>query len=120
MFIRLGTEVVRFDEIQSFDLNCLEELRVVAHLRDRLILLNGMDAVDAVMRVCPEAFEGKRLRFVRHAWALHNLVGHPVLQVLAWLGLTRLGLRIHDALVPLPKGRYRESNQATPSKKTSS
>ncbi len=54
------------------------------------------------MRLDPAFFEGRRFRWVRSSWALHNLVGHPLLQLLAWVGHTPLGLRVHDATVPRP------------------
>ena len=61
------------------------------------------DAIDAVMALRPSALEGKRLRWARHAWALHNLVGHPLLQLLVWLGQTKLGMAVHDGTVPRPR-----------------
>jgi hypothetical protein len=33
-------------------------------------------------------------------WAVHNLIAHPVSEVLYWVGLGRLGNRLHDASVP--------------------
>lgn len=36
------------------------------------------------------------------SWAIHNLIGHPAMQILSWFGLTKLGLKIHDATCPMP------------------
>ena len=36
----------------------------------------------------------------RFQWTLHNLVGHPVSEVLYQLGLERAGNRIHDLTIP--------------------
>lgn len=33
-------------------------------------------------------------------WAIHNIVAHPVSEVLHWFGFDRLGSLIHDATVP--------------------
>jgi hypothetical protein len=101
--VRLGRLIVPRARVRAIDLTHIEALRVVARLDDgEDVALEGADAIRAVMELCPEAFEGRRLRFVRHAWAVHNLVGHPLMQLLAWLGMTRLGLRVHDATVPKP------------------
>jgi hypothetical protein len=42
------------------------------------------------------------LKYKRHAWAIHNLIGHPLMQIFSWLHLTEVGLKIHDATVPNP------------------
>lgn len=34
------------------------------------------------------------------AWTLHNVVAHPVSEVLFLVGLGRLGDKLHDATVP--------------------
>ncbi len=64
--------------------------------------VGGPEAIDLIMRLCPEALEGKKLKYLRHRWAVHNLIGHPLMQILAWLHLTPLGLKIHDLTVPNP------------------
>lgn len=104
-FVRVGTDlVVAITEIRDLDCTHLEAYRVSVTLRSgRVIELRDQQAFDLVMAVKPSAFEGKRFRFARHAWAFHNLVAHPVLQVLAWAGYAKLGFKIHDATVPRPR-----------------
>lgn len=34
------------------------------------------------------------------SWPAHNLVAHPLSEVLYWIGLGDLGNKIHDATVP--------------------
>ena len=36
------------------------------------------------------------------SWAVHNLVGHPMMQILTWLGKPELGVRVHDVTIPRP------------------
>jgi hypothetical protein len=105
MFVRLGRDrVIAVDQILAIDCSQLERYQIVVRLRSgESVGLVGQPAFDLVMAVKPSAFEGKRFRFARHAWAFHNLVAHPLLQVLAWLGKSQLGFRIHDATVPKPK-----------------
>ncbi len=64
----------------------------------------GFDAVEAVMLTRASALEGRRLRWRKGAWALHNLVAHPLMQLLAWMGYGRLAMRLHDATTPVPRG----------------
>ena len=33
-------------------------------------------------------------------WVVHNIVAHPASELLYWLGLGKLGDRLHDATVP--------------------
>lgn len=34
------------------------------------------------------------------SWPMHNLIAHPLSEILHWLGLADLGNRIHDATLP--------------------
>jgi len=65
-------------------------------------IVEGPEAFDLVMRLCPEATEGKNLKCQRRRWAIHNFFGHPLMQIFSWLGLTSLGIKIHDKTVPNP------------------
>jgi hypothetical protein len=103
-FIRAGMRVINVDAVTSVDCSRIEELVVTVHHRDGVEEVLGGDAIDVVMALRPSALEGKRLRWVRNAWAVHNLVGHPLLQIFVWVGQRRLGLAIHDATVPRPRG----------------
>ncbi len=38
----------------------------------------------------------------KNAWVLHNLIGHPLMQILSWLGFKDLAIQVHDATVPTP------------------
>ena len=33
-------------------------------------------------------------------WPVHNLIAHPLMQILHWVGLSGLGDRLHDATLP--------------------
>lgn len=103
--MRVDDELLNESEIASVDLSGLEALEIVVwRASGEGSTLRGQAALDFVMRNCPSAVEGRRLRFARHAWAFHNLVAHPAMQVLTWLGRRDLGLRVHDATVPRPAG----------------
>lgn len=70
----------------------------------REMVLGGPDAIRFLMAYHPAALEGRRLRWVRRAWSLHNLVGHPLMQLLSFLGRTKEGLWVHDITIPRPSG----------------
>ncbi len=39
------------------------------------------------------------MKFLKN-WAVHNLLGHPLKQLLTWLGLEELGNKVHDMTMP--------------------
>jgi hypothetical protein len=103
--IRVGSGVVRRDHVLAVDASRVDvDGTIKVTLSTGILPLSGPEAIDFMMRACPYALEGRRMRWARHAWAFHNLVAHPILQVLHWLGMTRLGMRIHDSTVPRPTG----------------
>ncbi len=57
---------------------------------------SGIHAIEAAMLLCPAALENRRMRWARHMWSLHNLVGHPLMQLLA-------AFWVHDVTVPKPR-----------------
>lgn len=67
---------------------------------DEADVVHGPEATNLIMALCPSVLEGKQAKYKRNAWAIHNLIGHPLMQLLSWVGLTRLGIKVHDATVP--------------------
>jgi hypothetical protein len=105
-FVRVGGRLLPRESVREIDIARLETSGIVLVYtleNDAPVELRDAEAIDLVMRVAPSILEGKRFRWIRSAWALHNLVGHPLLQLLAWAGQTRLGLRVHDATIPRPR-----------------
>ena len=104
-FAKAGQLVVPLAAIEALDLSELERGRVgITYGGGQTACARDVDAYDLVLRLHPSALEGRRLRWVKHAWAMHNLVAHPLMQLLAWIGLPRLGLALHDCTVPRPCG----------------
>ena len=102
-FLRAGERLVATSAITWVDCARVEALEVALHHAGGVDVARGPDAVEALMVLRPSVLEGRRLRFARRAWAVHNLVGHPVMQILAWLGHRELALAVHDATVPRPR-----------------
>ena len=107
MHVKVADQLVLREKIEQVDCSELEShYRVKVHVEgSQLFVLEGQEALDLVMDIRPGMVEGKRFRFVRSAWAFHNLVAHPALQVLAWLGKTGAGFKIHDQTIPRPRRR---------------
>jgi hypothetical protein len=36
-------------------------------------------------------------------WTLHNVIAHPLMELLHLLGFTKLGNKIHDSTLPTPR-----------------
>lgn len=103
-FIKAGQVIVPIAAVTRVDLRDLESGAVYLSAQGEEYRLSDFDAFEAVMLLHPTALEGRRLRWPKHAWAFHNLVAHPLMQVLVWLGFRRAGLWVHDATVPKPAG----------------
>ena len=104
-FLKLGGSLVPLCAVEEIQLDDIEGGTVkVVHSGGRIGHAHGFDAVEAVMLTRPSALEGRRLRWRRGAWAVHNMLAHPAMQVMAWCGHGRLGVRLHDATTPVPRG----------------
>ena len=33
-------------------------------------------------------------------WPVHNLIGHPLMQIFEWLGMPEIATRVHDETLP--------------------
>lgn len=104
MFVHYNGKLINSDTISRIDYS---DLTLKGYIRvhtkgSEVEIVEGPQAFDVVVRLAPEALEGERGKYHRHAWAIHNIFGHPLMQVCSWLHLTALGLKIHDATVPNP------------------
>lgn len=107
-FFRAGDRLYRVSDVQYLNVSRLVDYRVTVKLvQGNLVDLTGPDAIELIMLLKPSALEGRRLRWVRHAWATHNLLGHPLMQILSFLDHTRIGVLIHEATIPRPTGDRR-------------
>jgi len=103
MFIHFNKSIYNTTEVKWVDCSDYVEKGIVrVHLAYRMEIISGPEAFNVIQVLCPAILEGKRAKYVRHAWAIHNLIGHPLMQVFSWLRLPALGIKIHDATVPVP------------------
>jgi hypothetical protein len=105
-FFKVGDRAYRLDDVRSLDAGGIEDLEcTVEMVHGETLTLVGNDAIQAVMLMQPNILEGKRLRWMKHAWAIHNLVGHPLMQILSWLRCYKQAMRVHHRTIPAPVGR---------------
>lgn len=105
-FIKAGENLIQIRVIERANISAIEN-GVVEIIYDggKKVRAEGFDALEAVMMLNPSALEGRRLRWIKNAWAMHNLVAHPLMQILIWIGLRRQAMWLHDITVPRPQGQ---------------
>lgn len=105
-FAKAGDQVFALSAIVRLDFSAIEELKVRVHLVDGSVLeACEIDAIELALATKPSVLESRRLRWPKLAWAVHNLLGHPVMQLLAFFKCYRLAFKVHDGTVPRPAGR---------------
>lgn len=109
MFVRVNQTLIDTRRIIKIDLTKIEELIVEVTidgtLRPYTQVVEGIPAIDLLMAIKPSVLESRRLWWARRAWAFHNLVGHPTMQLLAFCGQYKLAMWVHDMTVPRPLGK---------------
>ena len=99
--------LVPVDEIQRVKItNPEKEFEVFVFIKGGRQAYNvkGIEAIRIIMLLAPHAIEGKRLKFKKHSWSVHNLIGHPLMQLFSFLRMYKLAFKIHDMTIPTPKG----------------
>lgn len=110
-FVLVDKHIWNIDNIIKVDVSRIEELSVkVFPSKGQPIVVKGAPAIDLVMSIKPSVLEGKRLRWLKRAWAIHNLVGHPLMQIAAFLKQYRLAMYLHEVTVPRPRGKKRHAD----------
>ncbi len=108
-FLTIGTVVIPVSAVQEIDISEVEQLTTRVLHGGRWTTVTGIPAIDVIYFLKPSALEGRRFRWIRNAWAFHNLVAHPLMQILALLKQYQLAMRIHDATVPRPLDGYTQT-----------
>lgn len=93
--------------ITKIDCTEIENLRVKLHLlAGDIVTVEGLDAIEIVMKAKASLIEGKRFKFHKGMWIIHNMVAHPLMQILALMRLFKLAIWIHEITVPKPREKY--------------
>ena len=100
-FVTLHDSLIPVDNITHVDISDLDNDHVVVVTHHGEYHAYGFDAIEVVLAVKPSAVEGRRnIRFKKGAWAFHNIVGHPLMQILVWIGFTKAAISVHDLTTP--------------------
>jgi len=104
-FIKAGNTIIPRSAVEQIDLARLEEgMLTVTHSGGKTAIAHDFDTFEILMLLHPAAMEGRRLHWAKNAWAFHNLVAHPLMQVMVWMGFKKQAIRLHDVTVPKPIG----------------
>lgn len=109
-YVQIGDKLVHISQIEGIDLSKLDDLVIKVFIKgfprwQRSYDVVGIQAIDLLMIIRPSVLESRRLRWKRHAWAFHNLIGHPLMQILAFFKKYYLAMAVHDFTVPRPIGK---------------
>lgn len=92
-------------DIKQIDMSEMENGTILIQTRGGAeYTVSDFQMIDYLYRLKPNVFEGKRMKYAKHAWAYHNLVAHPLMQILAFFGKYKLAMEVHDATIPKPIG----------------
>ena len=104
MFINCNKKILNTNTIRKIDYSrYIETGNITLFLEKEIIEVGIPESTDIIMRLCPNALEGHRAKYYKRAWMLHNLIGHPLMQLFSLLGISKLGIMIHDKTIPRPK-----------------
>lgn len=93
--------------IKKIDCSRIESLILIVQLTNGSNLtVTGLEAIEVAMQAKPSIVEGKRFKFKKFSWIMHNFIGHPLMQILALLRLYKLAIWIHEITIPKPLGVY--------------
>jgi hypothetical protein len=102
--LKAGDALIPIANIHHIDIaEVTREVVLIVTQDGSVYKATGVDAIEAVWLLKPSALEGRRLKWRKHAWAYHNLVGHPVMQIMAWLGFHKAAIKFHDDTTPMPR-----------------
>lgn len=103
-FGKAAGRVFRLDAVTFADFSKLPELEVGVTLSTgERFKAYDIDALELAYALKPSVVEGRKLRHAKLSWLVHNLLGHPLMQLLALIGCYKAAFWVHDSTVPKVK-----------------
>lgn len=100
-FGKAAGRVFRLDAVTFADFSKLPELEVGVTLSTgERFKAYDIDALELAYALKPSVVEGRRLKHARYSWLVHNVIAHPLMQVLAMCGCYKTAFWVHDSTVP--------------------
>lgn len=104
-FFKVGENLFNINDIEQVYFGQIEKLIIHVKMKNHhWIKIEGLEAIDFMMIIKPSALEGRKLKYPKNIWIIHNLIAHPLMQILALLGFTKKAIWLHDITVPKPIG----------------
>lgn len=104
--LKLGNIVADSSRVSHYDFSGIEQLIVSVQLVDGSThQVINTEAIELAMLIKPSVLEGKRLKWATRAWMVHNLVGHPLMQLLSLFGMHQHAISVHERTIPRPIGK---------------
>lgn len=101
--VKAGNDLIPIIWVEEIDIETIEQGFITIKANGKTYESRGFDAIETVMIFKPSALEGRRLKWRKNAWFFHNMVAHPIVQILASLGFKRQAVRFHDWTTPTPR-----------------
>ena len=103
--IQTDTHLIPNYCITKVDLSNLGDQMVTISTVGGDYVCSGFRAIEAVYALKPDALEGNpHIKWQKHAWAYHNVVVHPIMQIMVWLGWKKRAIAFHNKQAPKPSG----------------
>lgn len=94
----------RLAEVVEADFSELKLLKATVKLSNGSVIeAFDIDALELAYSLKPSVVEGMRFKHAKLSWVIHNMIGHPVMQLLALFGCYRAAFWVHDVTVPKVK-----------------
>lgn len=100
-FVKTDSAVIAVSEISSIDCSRLNELHVEVLTKQGVsFTATRLNALELILQTRPSALEGIGLKASKFSWFIHNLLAHPLMQLLAIFKLYKIAFWVHDITVP--------------------
>lgn len=101
--IKLDIGLVRLSEIDEVDDTLLEKYgKILVRVQEVWHPVSGFFATELMWLLKPSSLEGRRFNWTKHSWSIHNLIAHPIMQILAYMRCYKTAMWLHDVTVPKP------------------
>lgn len=100
-FVKTDSAVIAVNDISSIDCTRLKDLHISILTKQGLsYTATRINALELILQIRPSALEGIGLQAPKLAWCIHNLIAHPMMQILALFHFYSLAFWVHDITVP--------------------
>ncbi len=102
IFLKAKSKLIRISDVREVDAKNFRETGLITLITEdgRCYDMSDIDAIEALMLLKPSITEGLCLSWQKGRWAFHNIIGHPGMQILVWLGFKKAAIAWHDCTVP--------------------